>query len=202
MLVVHWADTDLSPSTQLWIPPLDDGPPIVDGVYEQILEGPEKMFVGSQPSRLPEPVDRAMAEASLRVAAGLQAMGYVGRCSFDFIVEGDPHDQFHARFTECNGRWGGTSTPMHLVDRLFPDGRPHYVAQDWVHPGMVGCTLLELLKLLEPALYDVRTGRGRFALYTVGPLVDKGKFDIVSIGEPAEALDGIHEVLPRLLGLS
>ena len=91
---------------------------------------------------------------------------------------------------------------MHLVDRLFPDGRPHYVAQDWVHPGMVGCTLLELLKLLEPALYDVRTGRGRFALYNVGPLVDKGKFDIVSIGEPAEALDGIHEVLPRLLGLS
>jgi len=48
---VAWEEAVVSPSTQTWIPPLGQGEPIVDGVYEQILEGSEKVFVGSRPLR-------------------------------------------------------------------------------------------------------------------------------------------------------
>jgi hypothetical protein len=83
VLVVAWERTDDSPSTQLWIPPLGHGAPRLDGVFEQILEGEEKVFLGSRPSLLGPEINEALTEASLAVASALQWMGYVGRCSFE-----------------------------------------------------------------------------------------------------------------------
>ena len=205
VLVVEWRDTDLSPSTQLWIPPEEDGPPQLDGVYEQLLEGPEKVFLGSYPSTLPEAVNQALLDASLQVAAALQRMGYVGRCSFDFIVTGDPDGEFHAQFTECNGRWGGTSTPMHLIDRIVPyeDERPTYVATDYFLPeSHRGMTFRDIQTALGEQLYTPENGGGRFILYNVGPLTEHGKFDVISLGDdPEDAQHGLDEVLPGLLGI-
>ncbi len=205
VLVVEWSPTDVSPSTQLWIPSLDSGEaPRLDGVYEQLLEGEEKVFLGSRPSTLPDAVNARLGEASVRVAAEFQRLGYVGRCSFDFIVVGDLEDAPRVCFTECNGRWGGTSTPMYLVDRLMRgSSRPHYIAQDVVHDALVGADFAELTRALGDALYDPATKTGRFALYNPGPLRDKGKVDVVSIGRtPEEALEGVKDVLPTLWGLS
>lgn len=205
VLVVEWAQTDCSPSTQMWIPPLGAGDPRLEGIYEQLLEGAEKVFLGSRPSTLSAAIHDDLARASLLVAAAFQQLGYVGRCSFDFIVVGDPEGEFDVRFTECNGRWGGTSTPMFLVDRLgWGDarGRRPYHAQDFVHPDLVGATFLELRKALSHLLYDPRTGQGRFVLYNVGPLEADGKFDIISLGDtPADAVEGIEKVLPDALGI-
>ncbi len=197
VLAVAWEETHISPSTQLWIPPLGGGDAHVDGVYEQLLVGPEKVFLGAIPSRLGEQMDRCLSRASLRIAAAFQALGYVGRCSFDFIVtEGD------ARFVECNGRWGGTSTPMHLLDRLFRGGRPPYRARDFVHPELVGRPLPDLLEALGDELYDVRTDRGRFIVYNVGCLQTYGKLDVICLAPTArEASRGLEEDLPRLWGL-
>jgi hypothetical protein len=198
VLVVEWAKTDLSPSTQLWIP--GEGPAICDGVYEQLLEGEEKCFLGSRPSTLPPAVNQALEDASIGVADAFQAMGYVGRCSFDFVVTGDLHGEFAVRFTECNGRWGGTSTPMHLVDRLFAGDRPSYVAQDWMSESLVGMSFLDLTAKVGEHLYDPSTGRGRFILYNVGPLRGRGKFDVIGLGEDADdAWSGVRELLPTLL---
>ncbi len=205
VLVVEWRTTDLSPSTQLWIPPLDQGEPVLEGVYEQLLDGPEKVFLGSRPSTLPDPVNQAIGEASLQVSAVFQALGYVGRCSFDFIITGDLHGAFHASFTECNGRWGGTSTPMHLVDRLldFPDSRPAYVATDYYLPDpLIGMTFGDLVEALGNHLFDPDTGDGRFILYNVGPLNECGKFDIISLGDdPEDARHGLDQLLPQSLGI-
>lgn len=204
VLVVEWRETDISPSTQLWVPPLGEGPPILDGVYEQLLDGPEKVFLGSAPSTLPEPVNRALLDASLQVCAALQRMGYVGRCSFDFIVTGDLDGDFHAQFTECNGRWGGTSTPMHLVDRLVPYNgkRPAYVATDYFLPDSAqGMDFSDLTEALKPDLYSPKTDDGRFILYNVGPLDEYGKFDVISLGDdPDDAQRGLDEILPERLG--
>jgi hypothetical protein len=203
VLVVEWADTDESPSTQMWIPPADHGPVRLDGIYQQLLEGPERIFVGSRPSTLPEPVDRALAEASFMMGTVFQHLGYVGRCSFDFIVVGDMEGDFDIRMTECNGRWGGTSTPMHLVDRLVDGPRPDYIAQDWVHPELVGANFTDILEAVGDELFDPRTGEGRFVFYNLGPLAEKGKLDVVSFGDtPAQAKEGVERVLPELLGLS
>ena len=208
VLAVEWGLTDISPSTQMWIPPVGAGEPILQGIYEQLLEGVEKVFLGSRPSSLPARVHADLERASMMVSAAFQAMGYVGRCSFDFIVLGDIHDpsaELDVRFTECNGRWGGTSTPMHLVDRLDwrdEGGRKQYRAQDFVRRGLVGATFADLHAALKDELFDPRTRSGRFVLYNVGPLETDGKFDVVSLGRTYdEAVEGIEEVIPRRLGV-
>jgi hypothetical protein len=200
VLAVAWLDTDLSPSTQLWIPPTGRGEPRLDGIYEQILEGEERVFVGSRPSTLPKRVHRTLGVHALMVAAALQELGYVGRCSFDHLVVGDPEGDFEVLFTECNGRWGGTSAPMSLVDRLVRGPRPSYRAQDVVYPELVGAGFEDVLALADDTAFDASSGRGRFIFYNVGPLGDHGKFDVISIGtDKADAERGMLEILPELL---
>ena len=199
VVVVAWEDAACSPSTQLWIEP--GTPPRLDGIYEQVLEGPEQVFVGSRPSTLPARVNRVLAETAVRVATALQHLGYVGRCSFDHLVLGDPEADFTVRFTECNGRWGGTSTPMHLVDRVVSGPRPPYRAQDIVSPRLVGMSFEDLIAALGDRLFDHRTQRGRYLLYNVGPLQRFGKLGVIALAStPAEADEAIDDELPRCLG--
>lgn len=202
VLAVAWEETDISPSTQMWIPPAGAGLPRLDGIYEQILKGDHKVFIGSRPSGLPAAVNEQMATASHEVAAGLQALGYLGRCSFDFVVVGDPETDFQIRFTECNGRWGGTSSPMALLDRLVGPQRPAYRSQYVVHPRLVGASFVDLLDRVGEEVFDAGTGRGRFVFYNTGPLADFGKMDVIAIGRSREEADAaFEEDLPRLLGL-
>ena len=181
VLTVAWEDTDCSPSSQLWIPPLGEGEITVDGCFEQLLIGPERMFLGSIPSRLPEAVNAEMACVSMQVARVYQRLGYVGRCSFDFIRKDGK-----LRFVECNGRWGGTSTPMHLVERVVSGQRPAYRAKDVVEPTLVGAPFTEVARRLGDSLYDPRTGLGTFLVYNIGPLLTHGKFDVVALGGPTK----------------
>lgn len=202
VLAVAWESTDLSPSTQLWIPPTEHGAPILEGIYEQILEGPQKVFLGSRPSGLPGPVNEALATAALEVAAGLQSLGYVGRCSFDHLVVGDPHGDFNVLFVECNGRWGGTSTPMSLIDRLLEGPRPPYRAQDFIDDGLIGVPFDEILRRVGDEVFCPKTQRGRYIFYNVGPLADSGKLDVIAFGHTQkEAEAALADQLPRLLGL-
>ena len=202
VLAVGWLDTDISPSTQLWIPPVGRGDPRLDGIYEQILRGEEKVFVGSRPSTLPDAVNRELGRSALMIGAALQELGYVGRCSFDHLVTGDIRGDFRVLFTECNGRWGGTSTPMSLLDRLLPGPRPVYRAEDVVYPELIGARFPDLLDLAGDAMFRADTGRGRFIFYNVGPLDAHGKLDVISIGtDPTDAERGLLEILPTLLGL-
>ena len=202
VLVVAWEDTPHSPSTQWWLPPRHLGPPRLDGIYEQILEGDHKLFVGSRPSTLPAAVNRTLADAGRRVAAALQHLGYTGRCSFDYLVLGNPTADFTVRFTECNGRWGGTSTPMHLVDRVVEGQRPPYRAQDFVHPRLTDIDFSTILARVGDAVFDQQTQRGRYIFYNVGPLAEHGKFDVIALGATQAAADqALLADLPRLLEL-
>lgn len=202
VLSVAWLDTDLSPSTQLWIPARGTGSPRLDGIYEQILEGDHKVFVGSRPSQLPDAVNHALATSALSVACALQELGYVGRCSFDHLVMGDPDGDFRVFLTECNGRWGGTSTPMSLLDRLLRSSRPPYRAQDVVFPSLAGAKLVDLLALVGELLFRSKSKKGRFIFYNLGPLAKHGKFDVISIGaDQADAEHGMVDILPERLGL-
>ncbi len=202
VLVVAWEQAVSSPSTQLWIPEPDDGPPRLDGIYEQILVGEAQVFVGSRPAGLPRPVLDQLTYGAETVARALQEAGYRGRCSFDHLLVGDPEGSFEVRFTECNGRWGGTSTPMSLLDRMLQGPRPPYRAQDFEHEKLVGVGLPEILDRLGDEVYDAQTGRGRYIFYNVGPLAGAGKLDVIALGaSQAEAEHAMLVELPRLLGL-
>lgn len=200
VLAVAWEDAVCSPSTQLWIPPASVGPPRLDGIYVQILKGREQVFVGSRPTTLPQPVNDAIGSAAIAVGAALQELGYVGRCSFDHLVLGDVDGDFRVVFTECNGRWGGTSTPMYLVDRLVGTPRPPYRAQDYMDEHLVGVSFNEILERVGDQVFDPHTGRGRYVFYNVGPLRDHGKLDVIAFGDTQEdAEHALEEELPRLL---
>ena len=199
VLAVCWEPATSSPSTQWWLPPPGGGEPILGGVYEQILAGEEGVFVGSRPSGLAAEVEERIVFQSGQLAAALQRLGYVGRCSFDHLVLPDGR----VVFTECNGRWGGTSTPMNLVDRLHPGGRPPYQAQAFVHPQLVGLTFQQLLARFGDAVHERGSGAGRFLLYNVGPLEEFGKFDIVALGSSRSHVEELMtRELPRRLELS
>jgi hypothetical protein len=201
VLAVAWLETDLSPSTQLWIPALGAGQPRLDGIYEQILEGEHKVFVGSRPSGLPRRVNEALASSAILVASALQELGYVGRCSFDHLVTGDPRGEFEVLLTECNGRWGGTSTPMSLLDRMWQGPRPPYRAQDVIFLELVGARLSDLLEMVGELLFRAESKQGRFIFYNLGPLAKHGKFDVISIGtDQTDAERGLMELLPQRLG--
>ncbi len=202
VLAVAWEDAVSSPSTQMWIPPEGVGLPVLDGIYEQLLSGEEKVFLGSRPSTLPEAVERALYSASYLLCIALQRLGYVGRCSCDFILVGDPNGLFDIRVTDCNGRWGGTSTPMHLLDRARSGPRGMYLAQDFVHSSLVGVPFSEILKRAGHQAYDRYTGEGRYLFYNVGCLRTAGKLDVVILGQTADEVARLsEEELPALLGV-
>ncbi len=116
-----------SPSVQLWIPAVEDGPPIIEGLFEQILQGKEGAFVGSIPARLPENWRRRLAEDAMRLALALQLLGYFGRCSLDTLLVGETFASATLHWIECNGRWGGVSIPMTLVNRLAGGAEAEFV---------------------------------------------------------------------------
>ncbi|MDX1501773.1 MAG: hypothetical protein R3325_05375 [Thermoanaerobaculia bacterium] len=200
---VAWESAEHSPSTQVWVPPDGAGDPRLDGIYEQLLEGERRVFAGSRPSTLPDRVNRWLGRGALEVAAALQSLGYVGRCSFDHLLVGDPEGDCELRFVECNGRWGGTSLPMHLLDRVLDGGpRPPYRAQDFVHPGLVGVPFREILERVGEAGWTRERREGRYLFYNVGPLAEHGKLDVLALGADAADADRALTVdLPRRLGL-
>jgi len=158
--------------------------------------------MGSRPSTLSTALNRRIGNASLEIATAFQDLGYVGRCSFDLLVVGDPEGDCRVRFVECNGRWGGTSIPMRLVDRLVGTPRPPYRAQDFVHSDLIGGAFEDVLDRVGDSLYDAENRRGRFIFYNVGPMAGSGKIDVIAISETQQQAEGaLEDELPTLLGL-
>jgi hypothetical protein len=184
VLVSAWAkDVLSSPSTQLWIPPPAEGEPIVEGLYEQMLEGREGKFVGSRPARLPPDLAQEITDRSWLLGRLFQRLGYIGRCSFDMVLIGPSVDRSRIAFIECNGRWGGTSTPMTLINRLFDrwSSRPYASRVSFV-PGLTQFVFPDLLEHFADELYDVRTNRGRLILYNPSGLQTPHGIDMIALG--------------------
>jgi hypothetical protein len=143
-----------SPSAQVWIPSRDAGPPVVEGLFVQLLVGEEGEFAGAEPSELPQEVEGRMAGEALRLACLFQALGYFGRCSFDAVLVGTGTAGPELRWIECNGRWGGVSIPMTLVNRLCGDWREHpFVVVQESDLKMPARSFDEVLRLLPACLF-------------------------------------------------
>ncbi len=124
VLVTAWERPVLaSPSVQVWVPDPAAGLPVVEGVFDQITHGETAVFAGAEPTRLPEPWQRRLAEEAVCLSLLFQHLGYFGRCSFDAILVGETEAAAALHWIECNGRWGGTSLPMTLANRLIGDWR-------------------------------------------------------------------------------
>lgn len=129
LMVQIWENQVLtSPSVQIWIPDPRDGPPIIEGLYDQVISGPQGTFSGAVQADLPPALDDRMAHQALMLATVFQKLGYFGRCSFDSVISGVDFESAELLWIECNGRWGGVSVPMTFLNTLFADAEiPEFV---------------------------------------------------------------------------
>ena len=168
-----------SPSAQIWVPRFQDGPPVIEGIFEQRVQGSVAAFVGGARSTLP---------------------GYFGRCSLDAVIfrTSDGADNIH--WIECNGRWGGVSIPMTVADGLCA-GQPAptiSVVQE-LHPGRQMQTK-ELLQRLGDLLF--RVGRDKTGIVVMSPPEhDNGAhINLLSLSQTQVACDEIlNEAMQRIL---
>ena len=107
-----------SPSAQLWLPLPSEGPPQLDGLFEQRVRTSKAMFVGAARSSLPDMVRTRIGSQALRIARVLQRLGYYGRCSLDAVLCQNASEPPTIHWIECNGRWGGVSIPLPAARQL------------------------------------------------------------------------------------
>jgi hypothetical protein len=120
--VTSWeAPVHSSPSVQLWIPLAEDGPVIVEGIFDQMLAGQRSEFCGAAPTALAPQLQERLVEEAAALGTLFQMLGYFGRCSLDCIVLGNAEREGAIHWVECNGRWGGTSIPMTIANRILGD---------------------------------------------------------------------------------
>jgi hypothetical protein len=203
LLVSHWEEPVLqSPSLHVWVPPLPQGPPIVEGIFEQRLLQGTHSWRGAVAAQLPECTTQRMVDRCWLMAYLYQRLGYVGRCSFDILLVGTDPEQAAPHLLECNGRWGGASLPMTLMNRLFGDWatRDFAVGTITPPPGRYP-TLTGLLDALDA--WDVRTARGSVILSNPGCLAAGFGFEAITLGsDRAEAIDRAEREVPaRVLPL-
>ncbi len=206
MLVGVWETNVLeSGSLQTWIPPLAEGDPIFEGLFSQLLTGEEGCFVGCCPLELPPSISRPLLAATARLTLLFQQLGYVGRCSFDFLLVGDDLESARLEFIECNARWGGTSVPMTCVNRLFGDWRQQpfaAVAIDHVLP--VACRFRDVMDWLGPDLLRRLPGSttGWLLPFATGRIESLRGLNWIVLGRDIEQVkQRVRQDLPKRLAL-
>ncbi|NNK78116.1 MAG: hypothetical protein HKP40_05325, partial [Litoreibacter sp.] len=181
-----------SPSAQFWIPLSGDGPPLAEGLFEQLVYGAEGAFVGGTRSTLPLALQERLIHEAAQIASVLQAIGYFGRCSMDAVICNDTNAQPIVHWIECNARWGGMSIPMSLAKRFcegsLPDG---FLVTQQDCPLAPNLSTGEVLSRLEDMLF--RPGGLREGLIILSPpRSDRGLFmnmlALASTHEEARAL--------------
>ncbi len=202
ILVDVWeANVLSSPSCQLWIPPQESGPPIVEGVFSQTTMGEQGLFLGAAPAELPVDLRQNIVDHCWLLAKLYQGLGYIGRCSFDLILVGDDIQDCRLEFIECNGRWGGTSLPMTLMNRLFEDFQSQPFAVHVLEPiqGLNRLSFAQLIHEIEQDLFDIRSGRGSMILYNPGRIRQNSGVSAIVLGtDRRTANETCQELLQRL----
>ena len=206
LLIDSWElDVVSSPSAQLWIPPEPEGPPVVEGIFDQTTEGREGMFVGTAPAHFPPTLYQEITDRCWLLGRLFQRLGYVGRCSFDMILVGQSVDDCRIEFIECNGRWGGTSLPMTLMNRIFGDWTAQPYAVQICHhiEGLSeSLSFQELLQNFQQDLFDVHTRRGSLILYNPGQMRSQSGIPVILLGPSwEESIRAVREIPERLCQL-
>lgn len=201
LLVSVWDAPILeSPSVDLWIPEETDGSPIVEGVFTQIVASEAGEFVGAEPSLLPDGVNRRIASEALALALLFQKLGYFGRCSFDAVLIGNSLQDSTLHWIECNGRWGGVSTPMTLANRLVGDWRrrPFVIVQQ-THMAMPARSFSEVRTRLDPLLFHHGIRDSGIVLLLPTRLTEGTGLNFMALGHSIEdARDLARETAQRL----
>jgi len=186
-----------SPSLQLWIPPAAEGSPIIEGIFDQEFDPNNPVqFTGSTTSNLSGVILENLKKDALKIAQAFQALGYLGRCSFDLILCGTNLANANYKFVECNGRWGGTSTSMALMNRLFLNHREQaYYAKTVNVPALKGTPFDIIFKYLEPILYNHINATGWLILHNPSCVKAIGTLDAITLADTQQEAIARQKIL-------
>jgi hypothetical protein len=202
LLIDRWETGVIgSPAAQLWIPPVKQGPPLVEGIFSQTTETLHGVFVGATLANLPSDLTQEITDRTWLLARLFQMLGYIGRCSFDMILVGSGLSDCRLEFIECNGRWGGTSLYMTLMNRIFADWLGHPFAVHVAHhiPGLDRFRLVDLLDYFRTELFDVRTGTGSLILANPGRLPYQSGITAIALATSwTDAATNVRKIPERL----
>lgn len=200
ILVGVWDENvSRSPSVQLWIPKISDGRPLVEGVFEQRVQGAAAAFGGAVRSDLPTSLQEQLGAEARSIASVLQKLGYFGRCSLDSVICDAPGRPSTIHWIECNGRWGGVSIPMQAASRLMPvKVLPAIAIVQEILPEHVIST-----RQLQQHLGDLlfRHGKNTEGLIIMSPAESRGgtSVNLLAIAATQGAADGfLAEAMARL----
>ncbi|WP_212524729.1 hypothetical protein [Actibacterium sp. MT2.3-13A] len=201
MLVQVWQENVLtSPSLQLWIPHPGDGRPVIEGVFHQRLAGPEGRFAGAVPAEGDAGWIARFCHEGAMLGQVLQDLGYFGRCSFDAVLSGADLAAPALHWLECNGRWGGVSIPMTLMNRLFPGGEPpSYVVAHLADLELPRRSVEAGLDLLRDLLWAPGADRGVVFMTPAGFEQGRGLHFISIADSTAAASAQAETVVDRLM---
>jgi hypothetical protein len=201
LMVGVWETAVLgSPSVQTWIPLPEQGLPIVEGVFDQNVEGSAGEFVGAVACRAPARWLERLTNEAMLIACLFQRLGYFGRCSFDSVITGEDYDRAAVRWIECNGRWGGTSIPMTLANRLIGDWatRPLMIVQRTGLSNPPG-TIATALARLGTLMFRGKETDAGVVLLTPGGLEEGSGLHFMLLGRSNTDVDEQAQTVGQLL---
>lgn len=119
------------------------------------------------------------------LARVFQHLGYVGRCSFDMMLVGPNIQESEIELIECNGRWGGTSLPMTLMNRMFSDWQTQPFTSHTLNiEGVNQVSFRELQRTLIDQLYCHRAAKpGTLVLFNPQRTLDLDEVSVIVLHE-------------------
>lgn len=203
VLVGVWdSDVVSSPSVQIWIPLASDGLPIVEGVFEQSVQGEAGTFIGARRAALSQPLHEQMVSEAMLFACLFQKLGYYGRCSFDAIISQTPGARRSLHWIECNARWGGVSIPLTLANDLQPSD-PHcgFVVVQQSLGDANSFSTEQVISLLDGLLYEHHKSSSGLILLSPPRQNMEMRINFLAIADAQKIAENLTDMaITRLLG--
>ncbi len=203
VLVGVWnCDVVASPSVQFWIPLQKQGLPIVEGVFEQTVQGTGGTFIGARRAELTRGLLDQLTREAMLFASLLQKLGYYGRCSFDAIISHPPEAHQRLHWIECNARWGGVSIPMTLASHLQPAGEPSgFVVVQQSLDNANSRSTEQLINCLDELLYQRHKSSSGIILLSPPDQNHGMRINFLAIADQQETAEHLAEMaMTRLMG--
>jgi hypothetical protein len=203
VLVGVWdCDVVSSPSVQIWTPLASEGLPIVEGVFEQSVQGEAGTFIGARRAALSQQLHDQLVSEAMLFACLFQKLGYYGRCSFDAIISQTPGARRSLHWIECNARWGGVSIPLTLANNLQPSD-PHsgFVVVQQSLGDANSFSTEQVINMLDGLLYEHHKSSSGLILLSPPRQNMEMRINFLAITDAQKTAENLADMaITRLLG--
>lgn len=177
------ADLPVSPSVEVFVPPLHTGEPAVTYVCEQLFRGPGEFSGVIVSADLRErPWYEPCVGSALTIARQLQRRGYAGHFDLDAVVD----EGGRPRLLEINARrTGGTHVHDFATFAFGPDYLERVALLSWesIHSAGIA-NYAELRAALDDLLYPIG-GSQRGVILTITSSLQHHQFGVLIAGDNA-----------------